>query len=55
MGKNTLTTCLVFLFFSGAFSSVSQSIDSRHYSNLIINFLPAKLLLPEYFKLLLSF
>ncbi|QKX01720.1 sodium:proton antiporter [Wolbachia endosymbiont of Cruorifilaria tuberocauda] len=47
--KNTLTMCLIFLF-SGAFSSVSQSIGSADtVANLILNFLPAKLLLPGVF------
>ncbi len=47
--KNTLTMCLLFLF-SGAFSSVSQSIGSADtVANLILNFLPARLLLPGLF------
>ncbi|MGL9732896.1 MAG: Na+/H+ antiporter NhaC family protein [Wolbachia sp.] len=47
--KNTITMCLIFLF-SGAFSSVTQSIGSADtVANLILNFLPTKLLLPGIF------
>jgi len=47
--KNTLTMCLIFLF-SGAFSVVTQSIGSADtVADLILNFLPAKLLLPGVF------
>ncbi|MGL9725952.1 MAG: Na+/H+ antiporter NhaC family protein [Wolbachia sp.] len=47
--KNTLTMCLIFLF-SGAFSVVTQSIGSADtVANLILNFLPARLLLPGVF------
>ncbi|WP_395463493.1 Na+/H+ antiporter NhaC family protein [Wolbachia endosymbiont of Cantharis cryptica] len=47
--KNTLTMCLIFLF-SGAFSAVTQSIGSADtVANLILNFLPARLLLPGIF------
>ncbi|WP_341822104.1 Na+/H+ antiporter NhaC family protein [Wolbachia endosymbiont (group A) of Ischnus inquisitorius] len=47
--KNTLTMCLIFLF-SGAFSAVTQSIGSADtVANLILNFLPARLLLPGVF------
>ncbi|MCA4774210.1 Na+/H+ antiporter NhaC family protein [Wolbachia endosymbiont of Mansonella perstans] len=47
--KNTLTMCLIFLF-SGAFSSVTQSIGSADtVANLILNFLPTRLLLPGIF------
>ncbi|QOD38367.1 Na+/H+ antiporter NhaC family protein [Candidatus Wolbachia massiliensis] len=47
--KNTLTMCLIFLF-SGAFSVVTQSIGSADtVANLILNFLPAQLLLPGVF------
>jgi len=47
--KNTLTMCLIFLF-SGVFSSVTQSIGSADtVANLILNFLPTRLLLPGIF------
>lgn len=47
--KNTLTMCLTFLF-SGAFSVVTQSIGSADtVADLILNFLPARLLLPGVF------
>ncbi|WP_264683249.1 MULTISPECIES: Na+/H+ antiporter NhaC family protein [unclassified Wolbachia] len=47
--KNTLTMCLIFLF-SGAFSVVTQSIGSADtVADLILNFLPARLLLPGVF------
>lgn len=47
--KSTLTMCLIFLF-SGAFSAVTQSIGSADtVANLILNFLPARLLLPGVF------
>ncbi|MGL9718236.1 MAG: Na+/H+ antiporter NhaC family protein [Wolbachia sp.] len=47
--KNTLTMCLIFLF-SGAFSAVTQSIGSADtVANLILNFLPTRLLLPGVF------
>jgi Na+/H+ antiporter NhaC len=47
--KSTLTLCLIFLF-SGAFSAVTQSIGSGDtVANLILNFLPARLLLPGVF------
>ncbi|WP_264736161.1 Na+/H+ antiporter NhaC family protein [Wolbachia endosymbiont (group A) of Rhinocyllus conicus] len=47
--KNTLTMCLIFLF-SGAFSAVTQSIGSADtVANLILNFLPARLMLPGVF------
>ncbi|UYC24338.1 sodium:proton antiporter [Wolbachia endosymbiont of Aedes aegypti] len=47
--KNTLTMCLIFLF-SGAFSVVTKSIGSANtVADLILNFLPARLLLPGVF------
>ncbi|MDR2832024.1 MAG: sodium:proton antiporter [Rickettsiales bacterium] len=47
--KNTLTMCLIFLF-SGAFSVVTQSIGSIDViTDLILSFLPARLLLPGIF------
>ncbi|WCR58304.1 Na+/H+ antiporter NhaC family protein [Wolbachia endosymbiont of Ctenocephalides felis wCfeJ] len=47
--KNTLTMCLIFLF-SGAFSSVTQSIGGADtVANLILKFLPARLLLSGIF------
>ncbi|OWZ25684.1 hypothetical protein [Wolbachia endosymbiont of Wuchereria bancrofti] len=47
--KNALTMCLTFLF-SRALSAITQSIGSADtVANFILNFLPAKLLLPRIF------